>query len=94
MVSSISYRNPFKEIELNRNRSMFIERTCVLGDVEIPESERAQVQACMMEESEASTCRYTFQEPSLRLLRYETIEADLQKYSQAATGTSRINKRE
>ncbi|MBN2321840.1 MAG: radical SAM protein [Acidobacteria bacterium] len=80
LVQSISYRNPFKEIRLNRNRSIFAERTRASNDMEIPECQRAVFEALVFGEGEPVPIA-DMEGPLDQILRYETVEPDLQDYS-------------
>ena len=80
MVQSISYRNVFKEIRLNRNRSIFAERTRASDDIVIPEHQREIFESLVFRQdvpiSDADP-----EAPINRILRYETVEPDLQGYT-------------
>jgi pyruvate formate-lyase activating enzyme-like uncharacterized protein len=75
IVPSISYRHPFKEIRLNRNRRIYAERNGVSQSVEIPDSLKMEFKTFVLEELESS------REIFAPLFRYEKIEADLQDYA-------------
>ncbi len=80
MVQSISYRNVFKDIRLNRNRSIFAERTRASDDIVIPEHQREIFESLVFRQdvpiSDADP-----EAPINRILRYETVEPDLQDYT-------------
>jgi pyruvate formate-lyase activating enzyme-like uncharacterized protein len=79
LVSSISYRNPFKEIQLNRNRSIFAERARASEDMDIPQPLWSGF-AAFLDGGEDAGCADAG-EPLGRILRFERIEAGLQDYA-------------
>ena len=80
LVSSISYRNLFKEIKLNRNRSVFAERTRTSEDMEISRQQRDIFESLIIRNEEPIPA--TDMDASLRnILRYEKVTPELQDYS-------------
>jgi pyruvate formate-lyase activating enzyme-like uncharacterized protein len=78
MVPSISYRNMFVEIKLNKNRGIFVERMRISDDVEIPESRRNSFEALIAGGEEPPA---VIPPVDSDILRYETILPDLQDYA-------------
>jgi pyruvate formate-lyase activating enzyme-like uncharacterized protein len=79
LVPSITYRNPFKEIQLNRHRSIFVERIRAADDMEIPERLLNIFKALVMNDESS---RVSDMDSSLNpILPYEAITPDLQDYS-------------
>jgi pyruvate formate-lyase activating enzyme-like uncharacterized protein len=77
IVPSISYRYPFTEIELNRNRRIYVERTGISQTVEIPDSCKIEFKNFVLKAEESPDPR-KFLAP---LFPYESIEEDLQDYA-------------
>ena len=79
LVSSISYRNLFKEIRLNRNRSIFVERTRASQDMEIPEHQRRIFESFIIGEEESVPLN-DLDALLKHILRHEAVTPDLQDY--------------
>ena len=77
IVPSISYRYPFKEIQLNRNRRIYVERTGISQTVEIPDSFKFEFKNFILKGEESRDLRKQFASVFL----YEDIEEDLQDYA-------------
>lgn len=77
IVPSISYRHPFKEIRLNRNRCVYVERTVASQNMEIPDSGKMEFKTLVLRGEELESSREIF----ASLFRYERIEANLQDYA-------------
>jgi hypothetical protein len=80
LVPSVTYRNQFKEIELNRNRSIFVERVRASEDIEIVDRDRDFLERVIFGEKELIPAAGGT--PALdRILQYERISPDLQDYN-------------
>lgn len=80
LTGSISYANPFKEIVLNRKRSIYIERTRAVEDVEIPPPERPVFEIVALK-NDNGCCLPPVSGIMEHILAHEAIAPELQDYT-------------
>jgi hypothetical protein len=80
LVPSVTYTNPFQEIRLNRKRSIFVERTRVSEEMEIPPDMRTVFERLVLKNEESGSLPVAGKIID-RIRAYESIVPELQDYS-------------